>query len=697
MSSSTSSSSQTSVPQITPSAPNLTKDSTVSFSHNLFVKLDEKNYLLWKQQILAAIQGHDLEEYIAGKDSIPKKFSFTEDELAEKLDPNYVKWKKQDKLILSWLLSFMTETMLTKVSECDHSYEVWQKVQHHFGINTKAKVHQYRAELRSAKKGTRSMSDLLLRIKAITDALRAVGSVVSEHEHIQCILEGLPSEYEAFVTSANMKSDLTSVCELEALLMAQEIRIEQNTKEVKTTDSASANVATVDAKDLVVVVLEVAEITEQQYNQNFSQLRQRSSGNMSAMVATPESVCDSAWFPDSGATSHVTSNPNNFMSSMQYSGPEQLHMGNGTGLNISRVGQSLVQSPFHSNISLQLNDLLLVPNITKNLGTNQILLSGSTRSDGLYFFDNFHLTHHPSSLPSSLQAKQFSATPTVLSSTVNSDVSTCTSVTPYTLWHCRLGHSNTVVVLNALKQCNVQISNKGRFDFCEACAKGKHHKLPSPPSPNVYRRPLELIYTDLWGPSPMKSRYEFSLKDLGNLHYFLGIEVTHLDDGSLLLSQGKYVHDLLCKTKMDGANFISTPMVSNSRLSKDGDNLMSDPTLYRSTVGALQYVTITRPDLSFAINKVCQFMSNPLDEHWAAVKRILRYLKEGKKYALYGCWSTDLGATSFVLSFCLFGTKRYEESKSRASAHYKSGTESKTIIIALQVILLESSSRNVNG
>ncbi|KAF7805989.1 zinc finger protein [Senna tora] len=58
-------------------------------------------------------------------------------------------------------------------------------------------------------------------------------------------------------------------------------------------------------------------------------------------------------------------------------------------------------------------------------------------------------------------------------------------------------------------------------------------------------------------------------------------------------------------------------------------------------------------------------------------------LREGKKYALYGCRSTDLGATSCVLSFCLFGTKRYEESKSRASAHYKSGTESKTIMIGI--------------
>jgi len=78
---------------------------------------------------------------------------------------------------------------------------------------------------------------------------------------------------------------------------------------------------------------------------------------------------------------------------------------------------------------------------------------------------------------------------------------------------------------------------------------------------------------------------------------------------------------------MDEANSISSPMVGGCKLTKTGSEDFSDPTLYRSVVGALQNATITHPEISFFVNKVCQFMSQPTEQHWVAVKRILRYLK----------------------------------------------------------------------
>ncbi|PNX62157.1 putative copia-type protein, partial [Trifolium pratense] len=78
---------------------------------------------------------------------------------------------------------------------------------------------------------------------------------------------------------------------------------------------------------------------------------------------------------------------------------------------------------------------------------------------------------------------------------------------------------------------------------------------------------------------------------------------------------------------MAEAKGLPTPMVSNLKLSKHGSDYLADATFYRSVVGALQYATITRPEISYAVNKACQFLSQPLQSHWTAVKRILRYLR----------------------------------------------------------------------
>ena len=76
---------------------------------------------------------------------------------------------------------------------------------------------------------------------------------------------------------------------------------------------------------------------------------------------------------------------------------------------------------------------------------------------------------------------------------------------------------------------------------------------------------------------------------------------------------------------MDKAKAISTPMILGLKLSQHGSDKFDNPSLYRSVVGALRYATVTRPEISYSVNKACQFMAEPLESHWKAVKRILRY------------------------------------------------------------------------
>ena len=108
----------------------------------------------------------------------------------------------------------------------------------------------------------------------------------------------------------------------------------------------------------------------------------------------------------------------------------------------------------------------------------------------------------------------------------------------------------------------------------------------------------------------------FSLKDLGPLHYFLGIEAKSTPSGGIHLSQSKYISDLLLKEKMADCNPSLTPMTSSLKLSKQGTDYFEDATLYRLIVGVLQYATITRPKIAFCVNKVCQFMHQPFQSHW---------------------------------------------------------------------------------
>ena len=106
----------------------------------------------------------------------------------------------------------------------------------------------------------------------------------------------------------------------------------------------------------------------------------------------------------------------------------------------------------------------------------------------------------------------------------------------------------------------------------------------------------------------------FTLRDLGQLSYFLGIEVSY-HEGSMNLSQTKYVSDLLHRTEMFDTKPAKTPGAVGKNLSKFDGDPMNEVTQYRSVVGALQYLTITRPDIAFAVNKACQFMQQPTSVH----------------------------------------------------------------------------------
>jgi hypothetical protein len=117
----------------------------------------------------------------------------------------------------------------------------------------------------------------------------------------------------------------------------------------------------------------------------------------------------------------------------------------------------------------------------------------------------------------------------------------------------------------------------------------------------------------------------FHMKDLGPLQYFLGLEVLSSPTGTYL-HQHKYLEDLITLAGLRDGRSVDTPLEVNVKYCRDDGDLLPDPSLYRQLVGSLNYLTITRPDISFAVQQVCQFMHAPRHLHLTAVRRIIRYL-----------------------------------------------------------------------
>ena len=112
----------------------------------------------------------------------------------------------------------------------------------------------------------------------------------------------------------------------------------------------------------------------------------------------------------------------------------------------------------------------------------------------------------------------------------------------------------------------------------------------------------------------------------------------------MYLKQTKYIRDLLKKFNMEKSSSCPTPMLTGKQFTTKGE-LIANPTLYKQAISALQYLTNTRLDITFSINKLSQYMSSPTMDHWQGIKRILRYLHGTTIFCLHIKPLTDLDIT----------------------------------------------------
>ncbi|KAK6144744.1 hypothetical protein DH2020_021564 [Rehmannia glutinosa] len=152
---------------------------------------------------------------------------------------------------------------------------------------------------------------------------------------------------------------------------------------------------------------------------------------------------------------------------------------------------------------------------------------------------------------------------------------------------------------------------------------------------------------DLDGTETLKSTLarSFAMKDLGPLRYFLGIKVASSPQG-YLLSQSKYITDIFEHVRISDNKIVDTPLETNARYSPSDGSPLSDPSLYRTVVGSLVYLTVTRPDIAHVVHVVSQFVTSPSTVHWVTVLRILRRVRNKM-------WFLDLPQKLSIVSWQL--------------------------------------------
>lgn len=128
-----------------------------------------------------------------------------------KSNPEYIKWKKQDRLISSWLLGSMTENILEQVIHCKSSREIWKCLLQVFNSRNKAQIMRMKTRLQTIQKGGMTLNKYFSQIKKCIDALAAIGKVIDEEDHVMYIRGGLGPDYESMVSAITATTEDQSV------------------------------------------------------------------------------------------------------------------------------------------------------------------------------------------------------------------------------------------------------------------------------------------------------------------------------------------------------------------------------------------------------------------------------------------------------------------------------------------------------
>ncbi|GFY87730.1 hypothetical protein Acr_05g0013690 [Actinidia rufa] len=615
-------------------------------------KLTPSTFPQWRAQFEALLIGYDLLDYVNGISSCPSPVGTPTTEL------NKTHWVRQDKLILSAILASTSPTITPLIATAKTSHEAWNKLKMLYASRSRTRAMQLKEELTLIQRGNRSISDYLHAVKALADEIAIIDHSISDDDLTLYVLNGLGPDFREIVAPIRAREKSLGFEELHDLLVGHESylrRLEAATQQM-------------------VMTANYTNKGKPSYGGHFSKKSYKPNGSQRNQGQRPARQSNDHQ-RDGRRSNNGFGKPNN--NQKRYTPRCQLceQMG-----HTAKYCSQLQSNDFTANCVTSSNgkdktwlmDSAASHNITGDLAnlsiqseydgtdedkiTGAILLRGACEN-GVYTFPESMM-----SPPSKMVA----------------NVHERTSIDG---WHKRLGHPSLRIVQHLpksspcvflgysqtqsaykcldLKTQKIYISRHVLFDetktptvsstkpkgqttephnfplFFDAQVTPVLSSMPSALMPSS-TNPEGVAAADASSSGNNKNFVasiikklgdRFSLKDMGLLHFFLGVEVVPTQAG-LFLSQHKYIRELLSKTNMSGAKDVSTPLSTSQSLKLLDGTTNVDSTEFRRIIGSLQYLSLTRPDISFAVNKLSQFMHKPTTTHFTATKRLLRYLKQ---------------------------------------------------------------------
>ncbi|KAL5735746.1 hypothetical protein ACOSQ2_030534 [Xanthoceras sorbifolium] len=153
---------------------------------NLPIKLNDNNYLFWKAQVLPAIRAYNMEDYIFEAKAAPVKYveeTSSEGQVSSRISNEFLVWKKNDQLLVCWLISTLSESVVGQVTRCvTTAFEVWSTLKNMYSQQSRSRILHLKSQMQSLRKGSMSITAYIMKMKGLADNLTAAGHLTTDQD-----------------------------------------------------------------------------------------------------------------------------------------------------------------------------------------------------------------------------------------------------------------------------------------------------------------------------------------------------------------------------------------------------------------------------------------------------------------------------------------------------------------------------------